>query len=64
MAGSRRIRSKMDMWSLLTTIGFVDGIWWLVEIPHRTKWGMTIAWVKKRGTTIPQLRHVFVGFFL
>ena len=39
---------------LLLFVCFVYGVWWLVKIPHRNKWGKTIAWAKKRGYSIPK----------
>ena len=49
---------------LLLLIGFVYGIWWLVEILHRNKWGKTIAWAKKQGYSIPKRPSFFWWFFL
>ena len=38
---------------LAAIIGVVYGCWWLSEIPHRKRWGKTIAWAKERGYDLP-----------
>ena len=49
---------------LLLFICFVYGVWWLVEIPHRNKWGEDNRLGKETGHSIPKRPPSFLWFCL